>query len=544
MKRTLAKILSMALAASLLLPAGCAKTEGSSSSSSGNGSSASDGAVTSQPITLTILKPKVTYDSDYSSMQILQDYEKKTNVTIKWETPDQNDFTTKYQLMMNSGTLPDAIIAMPTDDIEKYGQNGTLIKLNDYISKDMPNLQAVMQKYPESKKIVTCSDGNIYSMPFVYQGRWGNDVMLVRDDWLKKLNLSTPVTTDDWYNVLKAFKTQDPNGNGQADELPFNGANIQVLETFAMAWGFPMVTSTSEITEDFYVATEDKLYPYDGKVHFAVEEDRYKEAVQYMNKLYSEGLVDPEIVSNDTKSYQAKMTTNISGATRGVFGGDMATMNTAAQKAGQTDFHLVAAPVVKGPYGDQIHTDVDPAALANGFAITKSDKYPEETARWADYWYSAQGQLDMLGVKDKTYTITNDGPMFTDYVLKNPDGKTSSEVWGSYTPGRSIWPTVWIPDCACLQFDSQETRDAKQNILTSDKLVEAMPKLSFNADDNDTRKSLLSDITPFVQENLSNFILGKTSFDQWDSFISQLKSMGINDLVQIYQKAYDAYQAK
>lgn len=490
--------------------------------------------ISEKPITLKIMKPLVMYDSEYSKMPVLQDYEKKTNITIEWNNPAQADFNDKYKLVMASGNLPDAMIAIPTDDIEKYGQQGAFIPLNDLIDKHMPNFKKVLDQYPDTKKIITSSNGNIYSFPQVMRQIWGNNGLIIREDWLKKLNLQMPTTTEEWYNVLKAFKTGDPNGNGQADEMPFSGDNISDAKSLVTAWG---------VFTDFYVA--DKLAPKDGKVHYGPMEPRFKEALEWINKLYKEGLIDPEIVTNDSKAFQATMTQNKAGSTRGWFGGDLITMNQTAQKNGDTNFHLVVAPVMKGPHGDQLHLWPDGKVNPPGFVITRNNKYPVETAKWVDYWYSEEGQKFMWGIEGKTYVMKDGKPYWTDEVKNNANGKTNWEVWGSHTPGRSTWPSVWLPAELILQNDSEEVRYAKENILKPELLVAPLPAgMSYPQKDNERRTKLMADISTYVDESVTNFIIGKKPFSDWDSYVKQLETMGIKEVIEIYQKSYDEWKKR
>jgi len=264
----------------------------------------------------------------------------------------------------------------------------------------------------------------------------------------------------------------------------------------------------------------------------------------WVNKLYKEGLIDPEIVTNDVKLFQAKMTQNLVGATRGVFGGDLITMNDTARKNGDMEFHLVVAPVIKGPYGDQLHPWPDPHALPQGFVITRANKYPVETAKWADYWYSEEGQKSLWGIEGKNWEMVDGKPRWTDWMLNNPEGKLVDEVWGSLTPGRSIWPTVWLPADLILQRDSEEVRYAKQHILTEDVLVEPLPpKLPFTQEENNRRVQLMNDIQTFVDESITNFIIGRSSLSDWDKYVEQVKSMGIDEVLDIYQKAYDRWNS-
>jgi putative aldouronate transport system substrate-binding protein len=206
-------------------------------------------------------------------------------------------------------------------------------------------------------------------MPFVYQFVAGNNTLLGRQDWLEKLKLEPPVTTDDWYKVLKAFKSLDPK------IFPFsgygaNGTGMKSLRTLVSAWG---------VFDGHYVA--DKLAPKDGKVHFGPIEPKYKEAIEWLRKLYSEGLVDPEILTNDSKAFQAKVLNGTVGAWRGMLSSDMVNLNTSFEKAGDTKSLIREFPIMKGPNGDQIHMYPDTPVLAGGLIITSTSKYQKEISQ-------------------------------------------------------------------------------------------------------------------------------------------------------------------
>lgn len=117
-------------------------------------------------------------------------------------------------------------------ELMKYGADGTIIPLNDLIDKHMPNLKALFDKRPDIKAIVTAPDGNIYSLPAGEELGTGQedigsnpDFLYINQDWLKKLGLNMPTTLQEYHDVLLAFKTKDPNGNGKADEIPLSFVN-------------------------------------------------------------------------------------------------------------------------------------------------------------------------------------------------------------------------------------------------------------------------------------------------------------------------------
>lgn len=497
-------------------------------------------------ISLKILKPFLRGDTAYGKTDVIREYEEKTNVKIEWIIPPADEFNDRYSLIMASGDLPDMIISCPRDDIEKRGQQGDFIALNGLIDEYMPNLKRALAEYPKAKKIVTSNDGMIYSMPFIYRHKSGNNILMIREDWLGKLGLSMPVTTDEWYEVLKAFKTQDPNGNGIEDEIPYSGIGIQDLCSLVSAWGLhdeKLEDVTSGSRDEFYLA--EKLHPQDGKIHFSSIEPRYKEALEWFAMLYREGLVDEEIMTNSAEAFVMKMKQNLVGSTRGYFGGDLSTLNRVVPDNGVKEFHMIGAPVLKGPYGDQWHTFVDQAALPQGMVITRRNKYPAVTARWADYWYGPEGQSRMYGYEGKHYVIKDGIPQWTDYVIKNPEGKSSPEVWGASSPGRSIWPTVWLPEELILQGDSPEAREAKERVLKPEYLIEPLPPgLSFSQKENERRNQIMADIRPYVYDSTIKFIIGQKPFSEWDDYVSHVKSLGIVEVLDIYQEAYLKWQKK
>src|SRR5699024_3076170 len=114
-------------------------------------------------------------------------------------------------------------MALSSVDIAKYGEQGTFIALNDLIEQYMPNLTALLEENPEIRKVMTFPDGNIYSLPTIYDPDFDSLMMQhklwVRKDWLDKFGMDVPETIDEFEAYLEAVKSQDPNGNGKADEI-------------------------------------------------------------------------------------------------------------------------------------------------------------------------------------------------------------------------------------------------------------------------------------------------------------------------------------
>lgn len=491
-----------------------------------------------KPIKIKVMKPYVMYDSEYKDLAILKDYEKKTNIQIEWDTPPQANFAEKFNLAMNTGNLPDAIIAATATEIEKYGQQGAYRDLKPIIEKDMPNLKKAFEKYPLAKKVVTNDDGKVYSLPYIYQFTAGNNVMMVREDLLKKHDLKMPVTTDDLYNVMKVFKEKE-------NMAPFSGygpsgKGMNSAITMLSAWGIFPESSQPYVAE--------KMYPNDNKVHYGPIEPRFKEGIEWLRKLYSEGMIDPEIITNDAKAFQAKALQNKAGVWRGWISSDLATLNDTAKKEGKSenDFFISEAPILKGPYGDQLHMWPDNMALTNGLVITSTNKYPSETAKWADYWYGEVGQTYVYGVEGVSYIKDKDGkPQWTDWTLKNPQGKSMNEARGAVTFGRSVWPTIFQPWHLTATTVAPYIEENRQKYRDTSKFVYPLPiGLSFSKEDNTLKSQKMTDIQTYVDEALVNFIIGKKPMSEWDSYVATVKKMGMDQIIDIHQKSYERWQKR
>ena len=136
----------------------------------------------------------------------------------------------KISILRYNPQDPDSVPHMQTYELQESDSMTLFIALNDLIDQYCPNLKAEMAKRPGAEERITAPDGNIYSLPFL--GRSGNGWInsFINQPWLDKLGLEMPTTLDEFYEVLKAFKTQDPNGNGIADEIPYAGVLLKKNE--------------------------------------------------------------------------------------------------------------------------------------------------------------------------------------------------------------------------------------------------------------------------------------------------------------------------
>ncbi|WP_052486997.1 extracellular solute-binding protein [Gordoniibacillus kamchatkensis] len=472
----------------------------------------------------------------YADMEMYKELEKISGVKVEFQHPplDTAQAKEQFNLMMASNQLPDVIeygwTGFPGGP-EKAIQDGKIIKLNDLIDKYAPNLKKLLADHPDWKKQITTDNGSIYAFPFLR----GDDKVRVffgpaiRQDWLDKLGLKMPTTIDEWYNVLKAFKEKDPNGNGKPDEIPFY-IDKDLLGTdapFLGAWGINY-----------------SFYQDGGKVKFGPIQPEYKDFLTTMNKWYKEGLLDKDFAAPNDKLLDNKMTTNQLGATVTYNGGGIGKY-AGLMKDKDPNFKLVAAPYPVLKAGDKsIWGQKDFASNGVGAAITTADKNPVETVKWLDYAYGEKGDLLFnYGIEGASYTMQNGKAVLKPELLNPPAGVSAQQAIAKYT--RATWSAPFVlSDNFQLQYLVLPQQKDALAIWSKPTAERKMPLVTPTQDESGKFASIMTDINTYKDEMLLKFIMGVEPIDNFDKYVKKIQSMGIDDAIKIQQAALERYNKR
>ncbi|WP_123043351.1 extracellular solute-binding protein [Cohnella candidum] len=496
------------------------ESEPSASSSTGNAVSESGFPLVKEPITLKMFTRIAPANGPFKDMPVFQDYEKMTNVHVEFTEAPTDGFQEKKNLLFASNELPDAIYRSALSPLEatRYGAAGQLIPLEDLIDKYAPNLKALMEQYPEIRAGITTPEGHIYAIPgIVTLGSARTDKKWINQAWLKKLNLKVPETTDELYETLKAFRDQDPNGNGQKDEIPMtaraggNGQGLPIVNMMSGSFGLDQ-----QLGYNINIAND--------KVEIWMGSDRNKELLMYLNKLYKEKLLDPQLFSQKEAEYLAKQGSGKTG-----FFFDQTNNNFLPI---QNQYVGIAPPA--GPHGDRLQAQTAPIARDFGaFAITSENKYPEITMRWIDYFYSDAGStLLRFGREGEQYELKDGIPYYKDDFLAKEGAQ------GKMTPYAGGGAPHIISEKVASFINPPQVQEAQKQ------LDPYMPKVKYGAPmfDEQTAQEvnlLRNDLDKYYEEQSTKFIAGALSFDKWEEFQSTLKKLKIDQLQKYYQDAYD-----
>lgn len=488
--------------------------------------------IVNEEITLDFFARKYpASNEDWNDILVFNEYEKMTNIKINWQMVPEDSVVEKRNLAFGGGNLPDAFhtTSISDADLVKYGNQELLLPLNDLIDDYAPNFKQILEEYPEIVDSITMPDGNIYAFPMLSDPEFLSVRIgakpFINTEWLEELGLDMPQTTDDYYEYLKAVKNESPS-NGQIDEIPFGGPSIYNLYASLLgSFGLSNKGSAVQFIDLEPGSEEYRFYPISNE---------YKELLEYLNKLYSEELIEKNIFSIEHDQYLANMTEGKYGSL--VWYSPIHTMSE------EIASKYEGMPALEGPHGDKMWTQISDAVMNPGaFAITSANENVAETVRWIDYFYGEEGiQFYFMGIESETYEINDEGePELKDHILNNKDGLTVSEALGEYLPGTGGGQPSMILE---KYFNGAENKpDALEaaSRLEPDIVENPWPALRHTTEENNQLSGFGADIEKYVEEMRDKFISGNESFSNWDDYVKEVERMGLNDYMEIKTEAIE-----
>lgn len=463
--------------------------------------------------------------SDLNEYLVFSQLEQATNV--RWDATLVSFFSSseQFQLMVASQDYTDVVcraIDSYTGGTDQAIEEEFLIDVSDLIDENMPNLLDWFDKYPELRKQMTTVEGNIGGFPKFYQEPSDvNEGACIRLDWLEELGLESPKTYDDLHNVLTQFKEKKEasaplviavNTGVQGDLL--NGYNIG------------------------------NYYQVDGRVRFGPMQPEFKEYLTMMNQWYNERLLSDSFLTSQAEVLM-DFSTILSGDT-GVWcgtGTQSITQLLSMASESQPDMRITGMTNVTKD-GEIAHVGTESQILDSiMWSVTTECSDPAAIAQYVDYLYSDAGiLLANYGVEGETFNYVDGKPMLTELVTNNPDYSYNLAL-NIFTCDRQT-PVPFIIDEQKARNDySEDQKNAVEVWSNATDGLYNIPRQGVNTTTKETEEynRIYSDIDTYMDETFSKFVVGDLSLDQFDSFVDQLKTMGIEDCIAIQQAAYDRY---
>jgi putative aldouronate transport system substrate-binding protein len=433
-----------------------------------------------------------------------------------------------FNLMIAGGSYCDIISSMAyySTGLEGAVEEGIIQDLAEPIRENCPiywsylsdNLATLMGAYTDSGYMPTLC----VVLPEVGQEVNG---MVLRQDWLDEFGMTMPQTYDDLYDYLDRAKT-DKN------------AIFEMVNTDGMA---PDLAYGLNIDLDGYEVV-------DGEVSFGPAQDSFEDYLVFMNKLYTAGIISQDFFSSTAE--------DLSSTARLDFGlGTNSFLNTSANNTSdvmmnvtEDTFQMAVMPYVTLDGTTENH--IGPYTLTttlkddDAWAISADCKNVEPILELVEFLYSDEGYiLTNYGVEGESFEYDENGdPQYTDLVINNPDGLSYFFASYVYATNAASGFFPYINDMSRTFYDFNDNQwQVYEDLKTLSDCTYNYPTFAvMSSDEATTYNSIESDLSTYMDSAILEFITGANDIEtNFDSYVETLYSMGLQDMVDIKQAAYD-----
>ena len=560
--RGAALLLSLLMLTAML--AGCGGGNAGGGTADTSGGNADAGGVSSADISaddLTLpLAEKVTLkgltnfpagsESEPNNRTIFKRLEEQTNVHIEWRTIQMDQWADKISLeMANAKTLPEFVFNAQFSDTDllKYAKQGAIISLEDYIDNYMPNLLKVFEQAPEYRAMCTDEDGHIWALPWIEQLGYektaiqtiGN-MSYINTAWLDFLGLQMPTTVDEFEAVLIAFRD-----NADALKAQFN-IDGDII---------PMSCIMNDGDQDPCILINgfgEGIGDPDRGRHIAVNSDRqvvctasqegFKKGMEWLHKLYAEGLIDPEAFTQEWSTYVAK---GKSGRYGCCFSWDIANI---ASLDGWAPLPALTADTTNiTPQNGSFTSGFDrgrcvvTAAAQNPALICvwldqMYDPFQSPQNNWGTYGEDDDFDIFVLGTNDAGETMLQHAPLGDASPVEVREAESVNGPLAILDSYYGVYVTC--PD------DAQYRLDWIKDLYTPDMHTEYVyPNVFMNSDDTKQISNLQADISTRINTAKSDWVMNGFTDADWNQLQADLEAYHLSEYLAIFQKYLDAYYA-
>lgn len=542
MKRKLLGIM-LAMCTIMTTVTGCGS---SSNASSGNSSKAQNVKQESDKKSFTYwvpMKPTTAkFYTDLNDHIAAPRLEEKTGIKVDYISPNVGNEKTEMNLMLASGdNLPD-LMSFNFNTLYKGGvdtaiSDGVLLDATDIIKNNAPNFMKFINSDEDFKKGAFTDKGTMaYFGSVLPEGDMKKRTFngpLVNKNLLDKAGLKVPETIADWEVMLAKFKEMGV-------EIPFDFASNNTLEgifgVFSGAYGVSCDPANNFINVD-------------GTVKFSPVESGYKDFLQLFAKWYANGWLNPDFLARKGDKSKSDVCVGKVGSVIG----HTTYINNAAKisvQKGMDQIDMVAAPYPVVNKGDKLHLrqHVQSFNKTPCFISAKAEN-PTTIVKWVDWLYSPEGMNELdWGVKgdsrfEDTYFTDEDGQNHLTEEIKGTPGLNAK-----YTMTDLIAVWDWnYQKTIYTNFGEKEpyALDCWKTWENSADYAYEMPQtLTMTQQENEEFSKIMADVSTYVSEQSVKFIMGKTSFDTYDTFLKTLKDMNIDRAIKIQQDALDRYNKR
>ncbi|MDD6189378.1 MAG: hypothetical protein PUB32_07380 [Clostridiales bacterium] len=483
----------------------------------------------------TNFTPDYIPEGGYGEMEFPRAVYEKTGVNMEYVVVTADKRQENFSVLLAADDLCDIMVGAasfyPGNFKIGVTEEEYFVNLYDY-REYIPNYIYEARRNPEDldtiKKIFNEDDLILcfYELKEVLELNSG---AFARGDWLEDMGKkNTDIRTfDDIHDMLTFFK------NEKGCETPMTLMNnIELAGAYEFV-GYDTYAACSGINTQ---------YVTDGKVYLSNTRDNDRELMTMIHQWYTEGLIDPNWSGYASlQDYDEKLDTDRMGYTSCVRPTAMASHNIYLPEGYR--WEAIAKPV--RTVGQTLHMGfkIDRIYWGSAAVATTCENIPL-VCSWLDYRYSEGGkELYAYGVEGVSWYYDENGDRrITEYILNHPAywsmAMLSYALNSIAEPGLYVNYNWLIPANAVAQEYLQDW-----DIVPHDNEYVYPTGITFSNEQSEILAKYGSDVSTYLSENYLAFVDGSKSLADWDSYVAELNNIGLNEILEVYQEAYDAYIA-
>ncbi|MBQ7839591.1 MAG: extracellular solute-binding protein [Lachnospiraceae bacterium] len=479
-----------------------------------------------EPITISILLPQNNALRSAMDTTKVWDYiEENTGIHFEIEVLQSSE---QLAGIFASRDYPDVMarVGVTADQLATAAEAGDVVKLDDYFDTTLSGWGDFFEEYPNVYRIEQVYDG-LYSLPWAMLGHYERGLhtqWLYNDVWLQELDLEVPTTIAEFTDVLRAVKAAAGTGTIPEDVIPFyfqfGAANMMnVFRTFGMP-----------VTESTWLYVDEA-----GEVVSASVDPKMKDALKWLTELYAEGLIPPEVMTDDANASLVKVASD----PPQVFC-HTAFSNTAVN-------NLPMAPLDPGT-GEKAYVVNRPFTQNNTYCCIVFNNDSEKVERILEFLDWAMNDEVMLtinyGLEGVVWDYTEDGKYQLNFWEESPELMAENaeslgllNSWfGAF--GSKFYENYYYPDA-----EVENTREWAIDNIYADYLPSwdsTYISAQLDADDQTLMNQLYTDLNGCRNETFARWITGQGDIDaEWDAYVAEMEAYGHSEWLELKQKAYD-----
>ncbi|WP_010677921.1 ABC transporter substrate-binding protein [Bacillus timonensis] len=485
-----------------------------------------------EPLTFSMLfsdQPVYPYKADWTLLKEITD---RTNVSLDMTIVPMSDYEQKRSLLISSGDAPLIIPKTYPGQEGPFVSSGAILPVSDYIDW-MPNFKDKVEKWELEGYLdgLRQKDGKFYVLPGLHENVWQDYTLMVRKDIFDENNIELPTTWDELHDALVKLKEIYPDKTPYSDRWKFDSTLNFASGSFGTigGWGLGNGAYFDRENEEFV---------------FAPATDEYKEMLTYFHSLVEEGLLDRESFTQEDDQAESKFVNGESFVMATNFQELVRVRGVMDETLGKGNYEIVKINVPGGPAGHKLNG----TKLENGIMFSskaKDDPNFKAMMQFIDWlYYSDEGQeLTKWGVEDEHFTKDDSGKRTLldpwNYLGLNPTGTKDLRVENGFSGG--VFSYGGTTELLHSMMNEEEVK-FQDMILSTKTVVDPAPPYPMDQMQSEQLTLVSTPLNDFAKTSTLQFILGDRDLSEWDAYVAELKSKGMDKFLEIVNGAYEEYK--